>query len=328
VPQPEDLPPQCNWQDEDPTAECYLDPSANAQDGVLWSVASVANATAKLEENLKVTELKQPKKLMVMTEPSDAFEMQPFGVQPEIYAVNEDGKYIGTVGAEADPWLVTASIANGTGALINNVTCAFKSGICAFEDMAIDAMGFDYALTYTLTYGSDSVEDASSRVFDVGGRPLSVKFTNWSTLNPEGSPFSAEVSVWDDALDVEAGAEVAPVAATCTISLGVDAISAGATLEGTTEVPVVDGKASFDDLEVMGSVVGSQLTVSCSDADNFSHVGTSGDFNVHPFPRTGNLKETHQKFTFKGDGAALSNIIKAVADLIQEAAASSASSTA
>ena len=99
VPQPEDLPPQCNWQDEDPTAECYLDPSDNAQDGVLWSEASQANATAKLEENLKVTELKQPKKLMVMTEPSGAFEMQPFEVQPEIYAVDQDGKYIGTVGA-------------------------------------------------------------------------------------------------------------------------------------------------------------------------------------------------------------------------------------
>merc|ERR1712226_1444836 len=291
VPQPEDLPPQCNWQDEDPTAECYLDPSDNAQDGVLWSEASQANATAKLEENLKVTELKQPKKLMVMTEPSGAFEMQPFGVQPEIYAVDQDGKYIGTVGADADPWLVTASIANGTGALIN---------------------------------GSDSVEDATSGAFDVGGRPLSVKFTNWSTLNPEGSPFSAEVSVWDEALDVEAGAEVAPVAATCTISLDADAIAGGAALEGTTEVPVVDGKASFDDLEVTGSVVGSQLMVSCSDADNFNHVGTSGDFNVHPYPRTGNLKETHQKFTFKGNGAALNNIIKGVADIIKEAAASTA----
>lgn len=89
-------------------------------------------------------------------------------------------------------------------------------------------------------------------------------------------------------------------------------------------MPTTDGKASFDDLEVTGSVVGSQLTVSCSDADNFSHVGTSGDFNVHPFPKTGNLKETHQKFTFKVDGAALSNIIKGVADIIQEAAASTA----
>merc|ERR1712012_855274 len=88
VPTPEDLPPQCLWQDEDPLADCYLDPSQNGQDGIPWSEASIANATAKLEESLAVKELKVPKKLMVMEEPGNAFEMLPFGVQPVIYAVD------------------------------------------------------------------------------------------------------------------------------------------------------------------------------------------------------------------------------------------------
>merc|ERR1711953_805164 len=227
-----------------------------------------------------------PKKLMVMEEPGDAFEMLPFGVQPTIYAVDQDGKYVSEVGAEADLWLVVASVSNGTGLLINNITCAFKGGLCQFEDMAIDTMGHDYELTFSLSYGSDSVEDATSAGFDVGGRPLSVKFTDLDILNAEGAPFSAVVAVWDDALDMKAA----------------------------------DGEANFADLEVTGEVTGSQLMVSCSDADDFSHVGASGDFNVHRYPRTGNLLNTKQKFSFNGDGQKLKNVISALGDFIQDAA--------
>ena len=261
-----------------------------------------------------------PKKLMVMEEPGDAFEMLPFGVQPTIYAVDQDGKYVSEVGAEADPWLVVASVSNGTGLLINNITCAFKGGLCQFEDMAIDTMGHDYELTFSLSYGSDSVEDATSAGFDVGGRPLSVKFTDLDILNAEGAPFSAVVAVWDDALDMKAAVGVAPLTATCTISLSPEAVAAGAELSGVTEVAVVDGEANFADLEVTGEVTGSQLMVSCSDADDFSHVGASGDFNVHRYPRTGNLLNTKQKFSFNGDGQKLKNVISALGDFIQDAA--------
>jgi hypothetical protein len=36
---------------------------------------------------------------------------------------------------------------------------------------------------------------------------------------------------------------------------------------------------------------GAQLVVSCKDDKDFMHQGTSDDFNVHPYPRTGNLKD-------------------------------------
>merc|ERR1712073_200006 len=105
------------------------------------------------------------------------------------------------------------------------------------------------------------------------------------------------VAVWDDALNMKAAIDVAPLTATCTISLSPDVVAAGAALSGVTEVAVVDGEANFAELEVTGEVTGSQLMVSCSDADDFNHVGASGDFNVHRYPRTGNLKETSQKFS-------------------------------
>ena len=61
--------------------------------------------------------------------------------------------------------------------------------------------------------------------------------------------------------------------------------------------------------------------VSCSDADDFNHVGASGDFNVHRYPRTGNLKETSQKFSFKGDGQKLKNVMAAMGDFLQSSVA-------
>jgi len=317
VPTPEDLPPQCDWQDEDPLAECYLNPENNAQDGVLWSVQSQANATANLEASLRVAELKLPKQLRMMIEPSDAWEMQPFGVQPSVYSVDEDGKYITDIGTDADPWQVTASVANGTGTLINNVTCDFAGGICQFENLALDTMGDDYVLTFSLSYGSESVEDATSAPFNVGGRPLSVKFTGLETLNPESVPFTAEVSIWDEALDAEAATTVAPLAATCTISCPT---CMDATLGGTTEVPVVDGKATFTDLEVTGTVTGGMLVVSCSDEDEFNHIGTSEEFNVHAYPQTGQLKETTSGFTYKGPSKNVESVVEAMAAFMAQAA--------
>lgn len=300
VPTIEDLPPQCDWQDEDPLADCYLSPEDNAQEGVLWSVASQANATARLEVSLTDTALQVPAALKVMTDPDQAAEMTPFVIQPKLYTVDSEGQYINDVGTEVDPWIVTASLINGTGAsLVNNVTCTFLAGICEFENLAVDTMGEGYALLFSLTYPTTaSVTDAISANFDVSGRSLSVRFTGLNVLNAENTPFTAEVSVWDNAMDEEAGTDVAPAAATCTIALAPNVT--GATLEGTTEVPIVDGKASFPDLEVKGTVVGGALMVTCTNSDDFNTAGTSDDFNVHSYPETGNMKTEDSTFTFTG----------------------------
>ena len=62
-----------------------------------------------------------------------------------------------------------------------------------------------------------------------------MKFTGLDLLNPENQPFTAVVSIWDEALDSVAVGGVAPSAVTCTIALtGVS----GVELEGTTEVTV------------------------------------------------------------------------------------------
>jgi len=307
----------CIPQDDDPDAYCYFGPEDNAVTGVSWAEASQANASQRLEENLKETALQQPVALRISTmEPFAGFEMTPFTIQPALFMVDKDDKYVSEVGTEFDPWVVTAALVDGAGSLINNVTCNFIGGMCQFENLAIDMMGDNYTLQFDLTYPTTAqIVGVTSQPFNVGGRPLSVKFTGLNTLNPEHQPFTAVVSIWDDALDEPAGGAVAPPAVSCSVTL---VGASGVTLAGTTEVAVTDGVATFDDLQITGMAVGAQLVTSCKDDQDFMHMGTSDDINVHPFPRTGNLKDAKTAFTYNGNAKNVGKVLNAFANAIQK----------
>ena len=51
------------------------------------------------------------------------------------------------------------------------------------------------------------------------------------------------------------------------------------------------------------------------------HMGTSEDFNVHPYPRTGNLKDAKTGFTYKGSAKEIKNVLTAFANALQDDAA-------
>jgi len=317
VPSLEDLEgPDCMPQDDDPEGECYLDPEDNYLTGVSWAEASQQNATEKLEASLRETELQLPTDLKIMTHPGQAFEMQPFGVQPVLYAVDASNILVEEVGTEFDPWIVTASLVNGSASLINNVTCTFVSGRCEFEDLAIDTMGDKYSLLFSLTYPTTaSVADVISSDLNVGGRPLSVKFTSLNTLNPQYEPFAVSVSIWDDALDLPVDGVIAPPSVTC--SLTMSGATSGVALEGTTEVIAVDGVANFPDVEVTGMTTGTNLVASCTDDDGFNHGAVSEEFNIHPFPRSGKLQEGATNFQFKGNSARVSDVLDSFKKVIE-----------
>ena len=243
VPQPEDLPPQCIPQDEDPDGECYVGPEDNAVTGVPFSVASQANATARLEESLNAKSLQMPVELVIGSQqPFTANEMAPMNPKPTLYMKDQDGLTVNDVGTDADPWVVTASIATGAGALINNVTCAFSQGLCVFDNLAIDTMGENYTIQFDLTYPSteSSIAPVVTDLFQVEARVLSTKFTYLNTLNPVNQTFTATVTVWDDALNMPAEAASIPAGITCTMSLlGVTGID----LMGTLDVAVTGTQA-------------------------------------------------------------------------------------
>ena len=238
VPSDEDiLCPGSFPQDEDPMGECYFGPEENKLTGTPWSIASQLNATIRLKENLRLAELAVPVALKIMTEPSQAFEMAAFGVQPNLYTVDGAGKFISDLGMDSDPWIVTASKLSGDGDLINNVTCAFFKGYCEFKDLGIDTMGYNFTIQFEITYPIVAINPVSSEKIPVGRRPLSVKFTSIPSLQPQNTSFSATVGIWDDALDLPVDSNSAPKSAvSCTVELQPASELA---LEGTTTVNVV-----------------------------------------------------------------------------------------
>ena len=80
----------------------------------------------------------------------------------------------------------------------------------------------------------------------------------------------------------------------------------------------LDGVATFDDLQITGMAVGAQLVTSCKDDQDFMHMGTSDDINVHPFPRTGNLKDAKTAFTYNGNAKNVGKVLNAFANAIQK----------
>jgi len=304
----------CIPQDDDPEGECYLSPEDNATDGVPFFEVAAANATARLEESLNPKALQMPAELVIGSQqPFTANEMSPMDPKPTLYMKDQNGDTVNDVGTSTDPWIVTATVASGAGSLANNLTCAFKQGLCVFENLAVDTMGEDYTLSFELTYPSTEtvIPAVVSDPFDVEGRVLSTKFTQLDTLSPVNQNFTATVSIWDDALDMEAEASGVPAGITCTLSLmGVD----GVDLLGTLEVAVSGSQATFTDLQVPETISGAYLGANCGTGTaEFVSYTLSDLFNVHPYPKTGSVREATADFTYSGPIDNVDDVLNAFA---------------
>lgn len=180
-----------------------------------------------------------PTQLRIMTEPGQALEMAPFGIQPRLYLADVRGKFIPLVGTESDPWIVTAAKAGGSGNLINDLTCSFIAGFCEFANLGVDSEGTNFTIEFAVTSPTaTSISALESEPFDVGPRPLSIKVTSLPVLARQKQGFTAVVQIWDEALDVPANSSTtAPAGVTCSVEL--EGNDPGVTLTGTTTVPVV-----------------------------------------------------------------------------------------
>ena len=214
----------------------HFGPEENSLEGVSWSEASQLNATKKLEK-LVETSLAVPTELRIKIEPGQAKEMALFKVQPVLIVLDSDGKEISELGSEVDPWAVRAIIAEGSGALVNNSTCKFVKGLCTFDNIAIDKMGNGYQIKFALINPpTASLPDVQSKVFPVGPRPITIKFTSLPTLQPVNQTFEVELAIWDDALSELASPEFAPsTEVECELVLEG---TVGVKIEGNTQVKI------------------------------------------------------------------------------------------
>jgi len=317
VPQPEDFADQCIPQDDDPELPCYLSAEDNKQDGIPWSEASQANATARLEESLTDTVLQTPTELVIgSTQPFTAAAGSPMDPKPTLYMKDQNGDTVNQVGTLEDPWIVTASLLTGSGNLEGNVTCEFKQGLCVFEKLVVTEEGEGYSIQFDLTYpGTETVIiPAVTELFDVEARKLSAKFTELATLNPLNTPFPAVVTIWDDAKDMPADPSEIPADITCSVTV----ISHNdVQLNGTTDgVPVVDGEAVFA-LESEEVISNAKLGANCENPSlTFQSVAISDYFNVHPYPKTGAVRDATAAFTYDGTINEVNKVLTALADIV------------
>jgi len=277
---------------------------------LLLILASAIIATARLEQI--------PTELVIgSSQPFEASEWSPIDPNPTIYMIDQNGDTIHQVGTPEDPWIVTATKLTGPGNLIGNLTCEFILGLCIFDDLIIDEEGEGYSIQFDLTYpwpANENVIPAVSELFDVGGRSLSVKFTELATLNPLNSPFPVVVTTWDDAQDMPADPSDVPTDITCTVTV----ISHNAVvLNGTVTVPVVAGVATFA-LETEEPISNAKLGVTCENPSlEFVSVAFSDYFNVYPYPKTGAVKDATAVFTYGGKVTEdVDSVLNALADIV------------
>merc|ERR1712098_801196 len=158
-----------------------------------------------------------------------------------------ENKFVSVIGNNADPWIITASLVNMTGNLINNATCHFVDGVCKFQDLGVDSQGTGYILNFELTYPTTTaIQPIQSSTFDVGGRSFSLEFLSSITLNGEYQTMTLDVGVVDDSINALADPSLITTVVNCELSL--IGASGSTILEGQTQTRLTGGIATFVDV--------------------------------------------------------------------------------
>ena len=104
---------------------------------------------------------------------------------------------------------MTVSVISGPGTVMGNTTVPFIGGLATFDGIFVDTRGSDYKFEFAITYPANSIINATqSNMFAVGGRPLGLKFNDFSILQPQNTSFEITASIWDEALDQAASGSV------------------------------------------------------------------------------------------------------------------------
>lgn len=103
------------------------------------------------------TEYLIPSKLVMISLPSsESNETVPFPAQPRFAMYDILDRWVKNLGTKLAPWVMTASIVEGTGdpnaRLMGNATATFCNGTANFTDLAISHNGTGYQILYKVTY--------------------------------------------------------------------------------------------------------------------------------------------------------------------------------
>jgi len=251
-----------------------------------------------------------PEAVAIANDPEDVFEMKVLSEPVLIYVKDSAGKMISSLGDESDPWICGVTVLSGPGGSVMGTTTApFIDGIATFDDIFVDLAGNDYILEFGISYPETTITKAASIPFNVGGRPLGIKFDSPSLLVAQNESFTLAASIWDEALDEAASSDVLSIIGwECSAALN------GGNLTGTTNisVPTGDGMVVFDDLIIEETGLNYDIIVECENtATNETISAVTPQFHVHEFPDVGMLRQTVTTFEFKGPLNKVADILSA-----------------
>jgi len=288
----------------------YEGPEARAEITELTYAEQLAlNNSAILEEYLP-KDFDVPEMVAIANDPEDVFEMKVMSEPVKVYVKDSAGKMISALGDESDPWMCTVAVLSGPGGSVMGTTSVpFVDGIATFDDIFINMGGNDYVLEFVISYPETTITTATSIPFNVGGRPLGLKYDMPSILIPQNESFTLSASVWDEALDQAATSDVlAMFGWDCSASL------TNGNLTGTTNISVSmgDGVVTFDDLIVEEAGIDYTIMVECENTYNNETISaTTPPFFVHDYPDVGLLRQTTTTFGFKGPLNKVAKILQA-----------------
>merc|ERR1712156_250567 len=198
--------------------------------------------------------------LHMANEPEDVLEMQV--MKPvQLYVTDGDGKLVSILGDDSDPWEATVSVLSGPGNVMGNITVPFVGGLATFDGIFVDTRGSGYVFEFAITYPTNTVINATqSNMFAVGGRPLGLRFNDFSILQPKNASFSVNATIWDEALDQPADWYVLiDMTWQCTASFN------NGNFSGTPDITVgqADNMVAFDDLIIEDMSLNNIMTIDC-----------------------------------------------------------------
>jgi len=262
---------------------------------------------------MEVKALAVPSGIKVGVDPVDVLEAKVMTTKPSVYVTDSKGKMLTELGDPSDPWKCTVSLVSGAGTLGGNVTVPFIKGVAEFNDLFVTQMGQDFILEFAVTYPPEAnLPSVQGLPFEVGPRPLGLRFWDETILRKENTTFDVIVKIWDEALDEPAlrKSTLATFNWDCSIYL-----SAGeGNLTGNTNFNITAGKntAVFSDLILTAAGLYFDLEASCSSVEAGVTVSAkTAPFHVHDYPQTGLLRKTATQFKYSGPFAQIDKIIKA-----------------
>lgn len=202
-----------------------------------FSAGTLPAATGSPTTSTPLATVQVPRQLGIVTQPGGSPSGAPLAPQPVIEIRDAAGLRVpGSTNA------VTASIASGVGTLGGTTTVNAVNGTATFTNLAVTGGG-----SITLGFASGSLTGATSASFAVTASPATTLSMLTQPAGAEsGLPFTTQ-----PVIEVKDGTGARAIFATGSVTAAIFS-GTGGTLVGTVTAPIVNGLATFSNLQING----------------------------------------------------------------------------